>query len=55
MKAVAQSGELITISSGAEEYVFQAKRVRSWQGALKGKAKITGSLFTTDLDWEASK
>jgi hypothetical protein len=55
MKAVAQSGELITISSGAEEYVFQAKQVRTWQGALKGKAKITGSLFTTGLDWEASK
>ena len=55
MKAMAESGESITISSGTREFVFHAKKTRTWQGALKGKAKITGSLFDTGLDWEASR
>jgi hypothetical protein len=27
----------------------------SWQGASKGKAQIMGSLFSTDIPWEASQ
>jgi hypothetical protein len=55
MKAVASTGELITISSGSKEFVFHAKMTRTWQGSLKGKGKISGSLFSTGLDWEASR
>lgn len=33
----------------------KCKRQRTWQGALKGKATIKGDLFSTDLDWEASR
>jgi len=55
MKAKAKSGEAIFISSGTEEFVFQAVKPKTWQGALKGKAKIRGDLFSTGLEWEASR
>ncbi len=55
MKAAAKAGEAVFITSGDEEFVFQAVSKRSWQGALKGKGKIVGDLFSTGLDWEASK
>ena len=54
MKAAAKAGEPVFITSGDEEFVFQAVQKRSWQGALKGKGKIVGDLFSTGLDWEAS-
>lgn len=55
MKAAAKAGEPVFITSGDEEFVFQAVQKRTWQGALKGKGKIVGDLFGTGLDWEASK
>ena len=55
MKAKAKSGEAIFISSGSEEFVFQVVKPKTWQGALKGKAKIKGDLFSTGLEWEASR
>jgi antitoxin (DNA-binding transcriptional repressor) of toxin-antitoxin stability system len=55
MKAAAKAGEPVFITSGDEEFVFQAVQKRSWQGALKGKGKVVGDLFTTGLDWEASE
>jgi len=55
MKAKAKSGEAIYVTSGAEEFVFQAVKPTTWQGALKGKAKITGDLFSTGVAWEASR
>jgi hypothetical protein len=55
MKAAAKAGEPVFITSGDEEFVFQAVQKRSWQGALKGKGKIVGDLFSTGLNWEASE
>jgi hypothetical protein len=55
MKAKAASGEIVTIVSGGQEFVFQAVKPRTWQGALKGKVKIKGDIFSTGLEWEASK
>jgi len=54
MKAKAKAGETIFVTACAEEFVFQAVRPRSWQGALKGKAKIAGDLFNTGIEWETS-
>lgn len=55
MKAKAATGEIVTIVSDGQEFVFQAVKPRTWQGALKGKVKIKGNLFSTGLQWEASK
>ena len=55
MKAKAKTGEAIYVTSGAEEFVFQAVKPKTWQGALKGKAKIAGDLFSTGIAWEASR
>jgi hypothetical protein len=57
MKALASQGETIRIVSSAEEFIFQAVKVkpRTWQGALKGKAKIVGNIFNTGIEWNASK
>lgn len=55
MKAKARTGEAILVTSGVEEYVFQAVRPKTWQGALKGKAKVKGDLFSTGIEWEASR
>jgi hypothetical protein len=54
MKATATADEPVFITSGDEEFVFQAVQKRSWQGALKGKGKIVGDLFSAGLDGEAS-
>ncbi|MHC1763536.1 MAG: hypothetical protein AB9869_04400 [Verrucomicrobiia bacterium] len=53
MKSVAASGETIYVISGEQEFVFHAVEPRTWQGALKGKARIAGDLFSTDLPWES--
>ena len=55
MKAKAKAGEAIYVTSGSEEFVFQAVKPKTWQGALKGKGRITGDIFSTGLDWEASR
>ena len=55
MKARAKSGEAIFVSSGREEFVFQIVKPKTWQKALKGKAMITGDLFSTGVEWEASR
>jgi len=55
MRARAKAGEAIFITSGAEEFVFQAVKPRTWQGALRGKARIKGDLFGTGIEWEASR
>ncbi|HUS35147.1 MAG TPA: hypothetical protein VM680_07345 [Verrucomicrobiae bacterium] len=55
MKEKAANGATVTIVSGKQQFTFQAARPRTWQGALKGKGKITGDLFTTGIEWEASK
>ncbi len=55
MKARAAAGETVYIVSDGEEYVFRSVKQKTWQGALKGKAKITGNLFSTGLAWEASR
>jgi hypothetical protein len=54
MKAKAAAGETVYIVSEGEQFVFHALKPETWQGALKGKAKITGDLFSTGLDWETS-
>jgi hypothetical protein len=55
MKAKAANGEIVHIVSGGEEFIFQAVKAPTWQGALKGKVKIKGDLFSTGLEWEAAK
>jgi hypothetical protein len=55
MKAKAAAGETVHIISDGEQFIFQAVKPKTWQGALKGKAKITGDLFSTGLAWETSK
>jgi hypothetical protein len=52
MKAKAAAGETVYIVSGGEEFMFQAVKPKTWQGALKGKARIAGDLFSTGLTWE---
>jgi hypothetical protein len=55
MKAKAAAGETVYVVSDGEQFIFQAVKPKTWQGALKGKAKITGDLFTTGLTWESSE
>jgi len=55
MKAKAKSGEIIHVTSDAEEFVFRAVKPKTWQGALKGKGRIAGDIFSTGLEWEASR
>jgi hypothetical protein len=55
IKAKAAAGEKVTVVSGDDEFVFQAAPKRTWQGALKGKGKIKGDLFTTGIQWESSR
>lgn len=55
MKAKAAGGETVTIVSEGQEFIFRAAKPRTWQGALKGKMKIKGDIFSTGLQWEASR
>ena len=55
MKAQAAAGKPVYVVSGGCEFVFQVVKPKSWQGALKGKARIKGDLFSTGLTWEASR
>ncbi len=55
MKARAAAGQTVYIVSAGEEFVFQAVKPKTWQGALKGKARITGDLLSTGLAWETSQ
>ena len=47
MKARAAAGETVHIVSDDEQFIFPAAKPKTWQGALKGKARITGDLFST--------
>jgi hypothetical protein len=55
MKQKAATGETVIIVSGGQEFQFHAVKPRTWQGALKGKIKIKGDIFSTGVEWEASK
>jgi hypothetical protein len=55
MKAKAAAGETVYVISEGKQFVFQAVKPKTWQGALKGKAEITGDIFSTGLEWETSK
>jgi hypothetical protein len=55
MKAKAAGGETVYVVSGGEQFVFQAVKPKTWQRALKGKAKIVGDIFSTGLPWETSR
>jgi hypothetical protein len=55
MKTKASEGQTVRIVSGSEEFIFQAVKPKTWQGALKGKAKIKGDLFSTGLEWDATR
>ena len=52
MKAKAVAAKTVSIVSGREQFVFQAAKPKTWHGALKGKARITGDLLSTGLAWE---
>lgn len=55
MKATAAGGETVTVISGGQEFTFQAVKPRTWQGALKGKVRIKGDIFSTGVEWEATR
>jgi hypothetical protein len=55
MKAKAAAGETVHIVSEGKEFIFEAVKPKTWQGALKGKARIKGDLFSTGLSWETSQ
>jgi hypothetical protein len=55
VREAAAAGEKVYLTSGDQEFVFQRVQSKSWQGALKGKAKIIGNLHSTDLESEASR
>lgn len=55
MKAKAAAGETVTIVSEGSEFIFEAAKPKTWQGALKGKGKIKGDLLGTGLEWESSR
>ena len=55
IREAAAAGEPVYVTSGNQKFLFQRVQPKTWQGALKGKAKIVGDLFSTGLDWEATK
>ena len=55
IREAAAAGEPVYVTSGSEEFLFQRVQAKTWQGALKGKAKIVGDLFSTGLGWEATQ
>jgi hypothetical protein len=55
MKEKAARGETVTVVSDGQEFIFRAANPRTWQGALKGRMKIKGDIFSTGIEWEASK
>lgn len=55
MKAKASAGITVHVESEGELFTFQSARPKSWQGSLKGKARIVGDLFSTGLNWDSSK
>jgi hypothetical protein len=55
MKLKAAGGETLFISSGRHEFAFHVVKPKTWQGALKGKARIMGDLFDIGLDWESGR
>ena len=55
MKKTAARGEPVTVISEGCEFVFKAVKPRTWQGALKGKGKIVGDIFSTGVEWESSR
>ena len=55
MKARARTGEAIYVSSGAEGFVFQVVKPRTWQGALRGQGQIKGDLLSLGVEWETSR
>ncbi|MBX3732043.1 MAG: hypothetical protein KF791_05565 [Verrucomicrobiae bacterium] len=54
IRKVAAAGEPVFVTSGGREFVFQRVQPKTWQGALKGKIRITGDIHSTGLAWEAS-
>ena len=55
VREAAAAGEPVYVTSGGQEFVFQRVQPNTWQGALKGKAKIVGDLKSTGLEWEATQ
>jgi len=55
IREAAAAGELVYVTSGNQEFLFQRVQPKTWQGALRGKAKIVGDLYSTGLDWESVK
>ena len=49
------AGEPVCVTSGGQEFVFQRVQPNTWQGVLKGKAKVVGDLKNTGLEWEATQ
>ena len=55
MKQKAISGEKVTILSDGQEFIFQTAKPQNWRGALKGRVKIKGDIFSAGAQWEAAK
>gem|GEM_PF-1084672 len=55
IRQAAAAGESVYVTSGNQEFLFQRVQPKTWQGALKGKVKIVGYLYSTGLTWETTK
>lgn len=44
IRKAAEAGETVYVTFGDREFVFKRVEPKTWQGALKGKVKITGDL-----------
>ncbi|TAJ77443.1 hypothetical protein EPO44_20775 [bacterium] len=55
IREAAAAGERVYVTSGNQKFLFTRVQPKTWQGALKGKVKIVGDLFSTGLNWEATR
>lgn len=55
VREAAAAGEPVYVTSGGQEFVFQRVQPSTWQGALKGKARVVGDLKSTGMEWEATQ
>lgn len=54
VREAAAAGGPVYVTSGGQEFGFQRVQPHTWQGALKGKARVVGDLKSTRIEWEAT-
>ena len=55
IKSLAAAGEKVVVESDGVAYLFQILLKTNWRGALKGKVKKKGEIFTTGIDWDTGE